>query len=602
MAHESIAVPESASAPSPPVGAALLGAVTRIREAQPSGRSPGRAVTKVREAQGSEAQGRGSSPAAAGDTVRRRILLRLLPSITDIVFLLPLYFIFVKQGGAPALLQDAGTALHILTGDWILAHHAVPHLDLYSFTKAGSPWCAWEWAWDVLVALIHRRFGLSGVVVANCLVLSLLFALLFRLIRRRTGHSLLAFSLTLLAVETSCFHWLARPHLSGWLFVILTLTLIERSRQGDRFALWLIPPLVLLWANLHGSFFIAPLLLAAYAIGELLDILISGDAPSTSGDTRSRGERLGAALRYGVAGTAALGASLVNPYGWKLHFHIVQYLFDSRLLERIKEFQSTDFHHPPARAIELLLLLGALAAVWSVARREWGEAIAILVFAHFALISMRNVPVFAFIACGAIGASLAGAGRQISRRSLVSAWLARLVDGALGWGKEIEAMERVERLHWPAALAIVMIALLFRAPVKPAGFQAEFDPRIFPVNAVAVMARAPVGRVFTSDQWGDYLLYRFYPKVRVFLDDRSDFYGADFDDVAIRIATAQYDWRDLLAKYDVDTALLSPNDPLTAVLKISPEWRLMFADGVALLFRREVVQCQGLTEGHNCAD
>jgi hypothetical protein len=358
---------------------------------------------------------------------------------------------------------------------------------------------------------------------------------------------------------------------------------------------------VLLWTNLHGSFFIALILLAAYGVGELLDVVISGDAPSTSGNTRSRGERLGAALRYGVAGAAALAASLVNPYGWKLHWHIVQYLLDSRLLERIKEFQSIDFHHPPALAIELLLLLGVLAAVWSIAHREWGEAIAILVFAHFALVSMRNVPVFAFIASGAIGASLAGAGRQISRIP-ARAWLARLVDGALGWGKEIEAMERVERFHWPAALAIVMIALLLRAPVKPAGLKAEFDPRIFPVNAVAVMAKGPMGRVFTSDQWGDYLLYRCYPKIRVFLDDRSDFYGADFDDVAIRITTAQYDWRDLLAKYDVDTALLSPKDPLTAVLKISPEWRLLFEDRVAVLFGREVVERQGLTEGRNRAD
>lgn len=568
MAHESIAAPPSPSQPprssSPPARAVTKG----------SGSSPIRAATSIREAQGS-----GSSPAAAGGTLGRRILQRLLPSITDIAFLLPLYFVFVKQGGAPALLQDAGTALHILTGNWILAHHAIPRQDLYSFTKAGSPWCAWEWAWDVLAALIHRQYGLSGIVVANCLVLSLVFALLFRLIRRRTGHSLVAIALTLLAIETSCFHWLARPHLVGWLFVVLTLICIERSRQGGRFALWLIPPLVLLWTNLHGSFFIAPILLAAYAAGELLDIAICRD-------TRLRGERFGAAMRYAAAGAAALAATLANPYGWRLDAHIVQYLFDSRQLDRINEFQSIDFHHPPALAIELLLLLGALAAVWSIARRQWGEAIAILVFAHFALVSMRNVPVFAFIACGAIGASLADAGRRLGSIP-VRAGPARLVQGVLAWGEEIEVMERVERIHWPAALAIVWIALLFRAPVKPAGFQAEFDPRIFPVKAVAVMIRGPVGRVFTSDQWGDYLLYRLYPKIHVFLDDRSDFYGADFDAAAIRITTAQYDWRDLLAKYGVDTALLSPKDSLTEVLKISPEWRLMYEDRVALLFRRE---------------
>jgi hypothetical protein len=550
MAYESIAAPPAPTGPSPSFDALVRGS------------DPGS----------------GGSLATARDTLGRRLSLRLLPSITDIAFLLPLYFVLVKQGGATALLRDAGAALHILTGDWILAHHAVPHQDLYSFTKPGSQWCAWEWAWDVLVALIHRRFGLSGVVLATCVLLALLFALLFRLIRRRTGHSLLAVSLTVLAVETSSFHWFARPHVLSWLFVVLTLGLIERSRQGDRLALWLIPPLVLLWTNLHGSFFIALILLAAYAAGELVELVIAGD-------TRPPRERLRAAMRYAAAGLAALGASLVNPYGWMLHVHIVQYLLDSRQLDRIKEFQSPDFHHPPALAIELLLLLGVLAAVWSIARRHWGEAIAILVFAHFALVSMRNVPVFAFIACGAIGASLVDGGRYI-RNSRVRAWLARVVEGALAFGEEIEVMERFERVHWPAALAIATIALLFHSPAKLAGFQAEFDPRIFPVNAVAVLSRGPVGRIFASDQWGDYLLYRCYPKIRVFLDDRSDFYGAELDDAAIRIATAQHDWRELLAKYNIDTALVGPNDPLAAVLKISPEWRLRFEDRVALVFQR----------------
>lgn len=105
-----------------------------------------------------------------------------------------------------------------------------------------------------------------------------------------------------------------------------------------------------------------------------------------------------------------------------------------------------------------------------------------------------------------------------------------------------------------------------------------------------------MGRVFTSDQWGDHLLWRCYPRVRVFPDDRSDFHGADFDDAAIRVTNAQYGWRDLLAN-DVNTAVLSPRDPLTAVLKVSPEWRPRFEDRAAHLFAREVMQRQGLTEG-----
>lgn len=519
---------------------------------------------------------------ASAPNAAPRFWTRLLPSITDVASLLPLYFIFVKQGGAPALLQDAGTALHILTGNWILAHHAVPHQDLFSFTKPESPWCAWEWGWDVLAALIHQRFGLSGIVLAHCLILALLFALLFRLIRRRSGNCLVAFALTVLAVQTSCFHWLARPHLLSWLFVVVLLHLLDRSASGSRRALWFIPPLVLLWANLHGSFFIALILLGACVVGELV---LAAVQPGSQGPRA----HLAAAWRYTAAALASLAASFLNPYGWRLHSHIVEYLLDSRQLERIKEFQSTDFHHSPAFAIELLLLLGALAALWSIAGGRWAEAIAILLWAHFALVSMRNVPLFAFIASGAIGAMLTGAGAAVARLP-VRPWLPRFTRAVLGFGGDIEGMERITRIPWLAALALVFIALLLRAPVKPAGlasaFTADFDARMFPVHAVAAITAEPVGRVFTSDQWGDYLLYRAYPNVRVFLDDRSDFYGADFDGAAIRIATAQYDWRELLAKYRVDTALLSPKDPLSAVLRISPEWYPVFSDSVALVFKR----------------
>jgi len=530
--------------------------------------------------------------AASPNATPPRFWVRLLPSITDVASLLPLYFVFVKQGGAPALLQDAGTALHILTGNWILAHHAVPHRDLFSFTKPESPWCAWEWGWDVLAALIHQRFGLSGIVLAHCLILALLFALLFRLIRRRSGNSLIAFALTVLAVQTSCFHWLARPHLLSWLFVVVLLHLLDWSAGGSPRALWFIPPLVLLWANLHGSFFIALILLAASVAGELL---LAAVVPGAQGPRA----HFFAARRYTAAAFASLAASLCNPYGWRLHAHIVEYLLDSRQLERIKEFQSTDFHHSPALAIELLLLLGVLAALWSIAARRWAEAIAILIWAHFALVSMRNVPLFAFIAAGAIGAMLTGAGAAAARLP-VRPWLPRLARGILEFGGDIEEMERITRVPWLAALALVFIALLLRAPVKPTGFApavtADFDARIFPVRAVAeISAAGPVGRVFTSDQWGDYLLYRAYPNVRVFLDDRSDFYGADFDGAAIRIATAQYDWRELLAKYRVDTALLSPKDPLAAVLRLSPEWRPVFSDSVALVFRRTQVSSEYLT-------
>src|SRR5208283_4253741 len=75
--------------------------------------------------------------------------VRLFPSLTDLAFLFPLYFLFAKIGGVRYLLRDADTGLQIRTGEWILQNHAAPRVDMFSFSKPGQPWFAWEWGWDV---------------------------------------------------------------------------------------------------------------------------------------------------------------------------------------------------------------------------------------------------------------------------------------------------------------------------------------------------------------------------------------------------------------------------------------------------------------------
>src|SRR5438874_623826 len=154
-------------------------------------------------------------------TGSNRWYLRLLPSLTDLVFLLPAFVLLVLLPGTKSLLADGDTGWHIRTGEWILQHRAVPTVDLFSFTKPNQAWFAWEWGWDVLFALIHHAAGLAGVALANVILLCLISALLFRLIRRCSENDLLALFFTFVSLGGSSIHWLARPHLFSWLFVLI---------------------------------------------------------------------------------------------------------------------------------------------------------------------------------------------------------------------------------------------------------------------------------------------------------------------------------------------------------------------------------------------
>ena len=69
------------------------------------------------------------------------LIARFLPSLTDIAFLMPIMFLFIKLDGARSLLGDGDTGWHVRTGEWILAHHQVPHVDMFSYSRPGAP-CA----------------------------------------------------------------------------------------------------------------------------------------------------------------------------------------------------------------------------------------------------------------------------------------------------------------------------------------------------------------------------------------------------------------------------------------------------------------------------
>src|SRR6266853_1044475 len=214
-------------------------------------------------------------------------LFRLMPSMTDVAFLLPLTFLFGGLDGVRSMLGDGDTGWHVRTGEWILAHAQVPHVDVFSYTNAGRPWFAWEWLWDVGFALLHQRWGLAGVVLMSLAVLCTASALLYRLAYRRGGNALVAFGLTGLAAAGGSMHWLARPHLFTLLFLVVFLDVLDRAREGRTKLLWLLPALMIPWTNLHGAFFVGILLVGCYAGGEAIQALV----------TRERAERIAALKR-----------------------------------------------------------------------------------------------------------------------------------------------------------------------------------------------------------------------------------------------------------------------------------------------------------------
>src|SRR5712692_8779883 len=322
-----------------------------------------------------------------------------LPSLTEVVFASVLLWLLLG-GQASALLADGDTGWHIRTGDYILAQRRLPASDLFSFSRPDAPWFAWEWASDVLFSLVHRMAGLRGVVLLGGLLIGATSATLFGFLLWQRVNVIVAVVAMLAAGSASTVHWLARPHLFTYLLLLVSLWLLEADRRRQTAAVWMLAPLAVLWVNLHGGFVILMALVGVYLAGAML----AHDWP--------------AAHRYAGLLAASTVATLVNPYSYRLHAHIWQYLRSDFIRNRVEEFQSPRFRGESMLVFEVLLVVGLLAvpALWR--RGERSSALLVVLLAHAALGSVRHVLLYVVVATPAVA-------RQLSTRleSSENSWL-----------------------------------------------------------------------------------------------------------------------------------------------------------------------------------
>jgi hypothetical protein len=512
--------------------------------------------------------------------------VRFLPSLTDVAFIMPLIFEFNQVGGAPSLLADGDTGWHLRTGEWILANGRVPHQDLFSYTHAGQPWYAWEWLWDVCFGFLNMHFGLAAVVTLSMLLICTTSAMLFRLVLRKCPNRLVAILVTIVAVAAGSIHWLARPHLFTFFFTIVFLRILDDAYLGlsadpygysTRKLFWLLPALTVLWTNLHGGFVAGLIIIGAYAGGGLLGALLE---PASE----ARKASLSRAWKFIQCGILCALATLINPYFIGLHEHIFKYLTNPYFYEHIAEFAAFNFSHPASRFVEPLVVLTAATACWNLFRRRYEYALLLAGWMHMALQVQRNVPLFAFVCAPLVAEALLSCLRNLES-TRVAEWAKSMAHRFEESAVRIGETDSLPRLHLASVAAIALLAAILYAPNPPKSFIPSQDPKMFPVAAANKLLRDGDDHIFSSDIWGGYLIYRMYPKAKVFIDGRSDFYGPAFGLKYLDVIGVKYDWDRTLERYGAKTVVLPADYALASALKENPRWRVVYDDKTAIVFR-----------------
>ncbi len=488
---------------------------------------------------------------------------RIRPSLLDVLLVaVPLWFVALSEGGIRLLLVDGDTGWHIRTGEWILEHRSFVYRDLFSFSRAGEPWFAWEWLSDVVFAWLHAAGGLKWIALLGLAAGAVYCGLVFRHMLWQGARMWVALPLAFLGFSAATLHLLARPHMFTMVLVPAVAWWIQADLRHGRSRIWLLVPLAALWTNLHGGWLALIALLGLTAAGLAAEAWLGG-------------RRWADASRYAALTLACLVASLANPYGWRLHAHTLQYLQADYIRNIVGEFRAPSFRGEPMLHYELILLASCAACGMLLLRRRLVEPLWILFWAHASLQSARHIPLFAAVALPFLGSEI---------QRWWDGWAARL--GRRSVPAQLDALARdmapeLERATlWP-------VAALALAGILPFGQIDDFPKDRFPVE----IARRHEGllrgaRIFTQDQWADYLIYRLHPAVKVFFDGRSDFYGREIALDYLNTMNGNHRWRTVLERHRFDTVLLPPSVALASLLKESSEWAVVDDDGTAVLFRR----------------
>lgn len=490
------------------------------------------------------------------------------------------------------LLGDAGIGWHIRNGELMLHTHSITRTDPFSATMGGRAWYAWEWLYDIVIAGIHHWFGLNGVVLLTAVIIATTFALTLRLSLRRGADLVLAVILLALSLGASMIHLLARPHVLSWWLTVVWFDLLDSSEggvasAGDR-RVWWLPVLMLLWVNVHGGFVLGFVLLGLYLLSNAIGYLRSRrQGHQQKEDTRAKLARM---RELGLVTAASLAASLINPYGYKLHEHVYRYLSSRWLMNHIDEFLSPNFHGVAQQCFVAILLVSVVALAFAGKRLNLSQLLVLLFAAYSGLYASRSLPLSSLLLTLIVAPLLTQALRSAASNSDLSLWLRSWVSKWAAFGDRMGTVEAHFRGHaWPL-LAVIAGLLVCAQPGKARAGQwmdAHFDATRFPVQAVdAIVQRDIREPIFAPDSWGGYLIYRLYPQNKVFVDDRHDLYGEQFLKDYLKTLRLTPEWADFLNQRRVKWVLVPAESALANMLGLTQQWRVVFRDGTSVLFER----------------
>ncbi len=461
---------------------------------------------------------------------------------------------------------------HLATGKWIAAHHAVPRDDIFAWTHYMRGWIDNEWLSQVIFYGVWKLGGDRALIVLR----AMLFGAMAVLLRRTTGARIFPFALAA-AIALSHHWWELRPSVFSLLGLLTLMILMQRGRW------WWIPPLFLLWANLHPGFVVGLVVFAGVIVARAIT-------------------KWGAGVRISALSfVASIAATLINPYGWRIYEQQLTVASNREYRALLDEWIV-----PP---VPFLLFAIAILIIGALSMRRVPLPRLIPLFAT-ATMSMTAVRFEEYCAWIAVPIALWCLRRLAPGRASAAQMALVLITALVGWWppaakpsvrltQSYMAIAERQRIATIVALAAALWSAR-RSRRASAGDFARRSTWIVTSLAVILIAAtrqdaiergrypdkcldAVAGRIFNRLSWGGWLIWK--RGIPVFIDGRYAGQRIFFDYVAAQVRFA----RPLLARWGIDTVIVAADDGTAAQLWTASEWSLVCRDEASLVFRRKAV-------------
>lgn len=438
-----------------------------------------------------------------------RRLVRVAETEPVLVILLAGFAVVFLSVFPPDLLVN--DSFLTLTAGREVAEHGLPSHDELTVLGIGRTWTDQQWGAQLLAYGAYELGGhavLAMVSAAFVLAAFLLAAIGARSLGAGPRAIVLVFFPVILAAP---FAWTIRAQVFALpLFTGLVLLLAAEARRPSRRVYFAIP-LLLVWANLHGSVALGALLTMIYAAIELV---------------RSRGGSLARSSLLFVLAPLAVLATPYGPLETARYYRLL--LLDPPFADRVTEWQPSD----PDWNTLVFYVLAALAVAVIVWQRR-----------RLALFDLAT-----------LGLTFAGAVSAI--RGIPWFALACMVLLPVALGNALEGRQAPIRVRLNRGLALGATALIAAAVVVSLVRDASWYERKWPTEALDSVREAssnPARRVFATDRHADWLLWKLPDlRGRIAYDVRFEIYEPSlFERLGAYHAEQGSGWKDLADGYEI---------------------------------------------------